>query len=114
MDLPDPRSSGSNNPGATNVLRLGGKKKGKLAAGLTLFGDILKGFIPVFLAQLITDKSTTIALVGLGAFVGHLYPVFFWLQRWQGCCDCRRRVFCNQQLCVIDVAGDLAGCRICL
>jgi len=84
MDLPDPRSSGSNNPGATNVLRLGGKKKGKLAAGLTLFGDILKGFIPVFLAQLITDKSTTIALVGLGAFVGHLYPVFFGFKGGKG------------------------------
>ena len=48
MGLPDPRTEGSNNPGATNVLRIGGKK----AAAITLFGDSLKGFIPVFLAYL--------------------------------------------------------------
>jgi len=84
MGLPDPRTSGSKNPGATNVLRLGGKKKGKLAAGLTLLGDILKGFIPVFIAQLITENSLTIALVGLAAFLGHLYPVFFGFKGGKG------------------------------
>jgi len=84
MGLPDPRTSGSKNPGATNVLRLGGKKKGKLAAGLTLLGDILKGFIPIFIAQLITENSLTIALVGLAAFLGHLYPVFFGFKGGKG------------------------------
>ena len=49
MGLPDPRTEGSNNPGATNVLRIGGKK----AAAITLFGDSLKGFIPVLVANLL-------------------------------------------------------------
>jgi len=73
MNLPDPRSSGSHNPGATNVLRLGGKK----AAAITLLGDMLKGLIPVLIARMLTDSSVTIALVGIAAFLGHLYPVFF-------------------------------------
>ena len=53
MNLPDPRSSGSHNPGATNVLRLGGKK----AAAITLLGDMLKGLIPVLIARMLTDSS---------------------------------------------------------
>ena len=73
MGLPDPRTTGSNNPGATNVLRSGGKK----AAGITLFGDMLKGLVPVLIARAITDDATAIAAAGLGAFLGHLYPVFF-------------------------------------
>lgn len=73
MGLPDPRSSGSNNPGATNVLRLGGKK----AAAITLAGDILKGLVPVLLARMLTANSITLALVGLAAFLGHLYPIYF-------------------------------------
>ncbi len=73
MALPDPRASGSRNPGATNVLRLGGAK----AAALTLIGDILKGFIPVAVAGALSDDSVVIALVGAGTFLGHLYPAFF-------------------------------------
>ncbi|NKB63057.1 MAG: glycerol-3-phosphate 1-O-acyltransferase PlsY [Gammaproteobacteria bacterium] len=73
MGLPDPRSSGSNNPGTTNVLRLGGKK----AAILTLFGDVIKGVIPVVLAKLLTGSPIIIAMAGLAAFLGHLYPIFF-------------------------------------
>lgn len=80
LRLPDPRSTGSNNPGATNVLRLGGKK----AAFITLFGDMLKGLLPVLLAASITDSSTAIAAAGLGAFLGHLYPVFFGFQGGKG------------------------------
>ena len=80
MSLPDPRSSGSNNPGATNVLRLGGKK----AAAITLIGDLLKGLIPMLIAKALTDNSITIALVGLGAFLGHLYPVFFGFKGGKG------------------------------
>ena len=73
MGLPDPRESGSNNPGATNVLRLGGTK----AAVITLIGDLLKGLIPVVVCQFLTSNPLTIALVGLAAFLGHLYPLFF-------------------------------------
>ena len=73
MALPDPRASGSKNPGATNVLRIGGKK----AAVITLAGDALKGLIPVLVAGALSDHSVVIALAGAGAFLGHLYPVFF-------------------------------------
>ncbi len=73
MGLPDPRSSGSNNPGATNVLRIGSKK----AAVIALAGDALKGLIPVLVASAFSDDSVVIALAGAGAFLGHLYPIFF-------------------------------------
>jgi glycerol-3-phosphate acyltransferase PlsY len=74
MRLPDPRSYGSKNPGATNVLRTGSK----LAAVLTLVGDAAKGGVAVWLASYFTDQ---LAAVGLAAFLGHLYPVF---HRFQG------------------------------
>ena len=73
MGLPDPRTQGSNNPGATNVLRIGGRK----AAAITLFGDMLKGFIPVAAAHFLTTSDLIFALTALAAFLGHLYPVFF-------------------------------------
>lgn len=73
LGLPDPRGEGSGNPGATNVLRIGGR----LPAALTLAGDFLKGTIPVLIARALTNDPIAIALVGLAAFVGHLYPVFF-------------------------------------
>lgn len=73
MGLPDPRAEGSGNPGATNVLRLGGKK----AAAATLVFDIFKGFVPVAVAALISDSGWIVALTGFGAFLGHLWPVFF-------------------------------------
>ena len=73
MGLPDPRTQGSNNPGATNVLRLGGKK----AAAITLFGDAFKGMLPVGMAQLMGMPTHILALTALAAFAGHLYPVFF-------------------------------------
>lgn len=71
--LSDPRVSGSGNPGATNVMRLHGKK----AAILTLTGDVLKGVIPILLAKAIGSCELIIALCGLAAFLGHLYPIFF-------------------------------------
>lgn len=71
--LPDPRSQGSGNPGATNVLRFGGKKM----AALVLLGDILKGVIPVILARLLASDDLYLAAVMLAAFLGHLYPLFF-------------------------------------
>lgn len=73
MGLEDPRTSGSGNPGATNVLRLGGK----LPAALTLLGDGLKGFLPVLITSLLVSHPPTIALAAIAAFAGHLYPVFF-------------------------------------
>jgi acyl phosphate:glycerol-3-phosphate acyltransferase len=73
MRLPDPRTHGSKNPGATNVLRLGGKR----AAVMTLLGDVLKGWVPVMVAQWYAFDALGIALVALAAFLGHLFPLFF-------------------------------------
>ena len=73
LSLPDPRLQGSKNPGATNVLRIGGKK----AAALTLVGDALKGVIPVALARFLGFDDLALAITALLAFLGHLYPVFF-------------------------------------
>ena len=77
MGLKDPRSYGSGNPGATNVLRSGSKP----AAIATLLLDALKGFVPVLLVRLYGARygldEGTLALVGFAAFVGHLWPVFF-------------------------------------
>ena len=69
----DPREGGSGNPGATNVLRLSGRR----AAALTLAGDVLKGLVPVLAARAAELSPGMVALVGLAAFLGHLYPVFF-------------------------------------
>ncbi|EKF74626.1 hypothetical protein A11A3_07398 [Alcanivorax hongdengensis A-11-3] len=77
---PDPRTLGSNNPGATNVLRIGGKP----AAALTLAGDVLKGVIPVLVAHALHMGPFIAALVGLFAFLGHLFPVFFQFQGGKG------------------------------
>ncbi|MDB6096064.1 MAG: plsY [Francisellaceae bacterium] len=71
--LPDPRSAGSNNPGATNVLRIAGKK----VAALTLFGDGLKGAIAIILAKSLNLNVYIISLIMLAVFLGHLYPLFF-------------------------------------
>jgi glycerol-3-phosphate acyltransferase PlsY len=80
MGLADPREQGSGNPGATNVMRIGGKK----AAGITLLGDMLKGFFPVYLANVLGMSPLLQALVGLAAFLGHLYPVFFGFKGGKG------------------------------
>lgn len=81
MGLPDPRSEGSGNPGATNVLRLGGKK----AAFITLLGDMLKGFIPAFIGHYVVKQGDIgLALIGLAAFAGHLLPVFFGFKGGKG------------------------------
>lgn len=80
LGLPDPRGEGSGNPGATNVLRIGGR----LAAALTLVGDFLKGTIPVLIARAIGGDMAVIALAGLAAFLGHLYPIFFGFRGGKG------------------------------
>ncbi|MBE2244699.1 MAG: glycerol-3-phosphate 1-O-acyltransferase PlsY [Burkholderiaceae bacterium] len=77
MGLADPRSYGSRNPGATNVLRTGNKR----AAGVTLALDALKGYLPVFAVAVWGPRwglgEGTLAMAGFAAFVGHLWPVFF-------------------------------------
>jgi len=78
--LPDPRSQGSGNPGATNVLRFGGKK---LAATVLLL-DIVKGILPVVLAILLGLDETWVAATALAAFLGHLFPVFFQFKGGKG------------------------------
>lgn len=80
MGLPDPREQGSGNPGATNVMRIGGKK----AAGITLLGDSLKGLIPVYAANALGLPTELVAATGLAAFIGHLYPVFFGFKGGKG------------------------------
>ena len=84
MGLSDPRSYGSKNPGATNVLRSGNKA----AAVLTLLLDGVKGWLPVALVQwqgaALGLDDVAVALLGLAAFLGHLYPVFFRFQGGKG------------------------------
>lgn len=80
MGLEDPRKTGSHNPGATNVLRHGGKK----AAIITLIGDMLKGLIPVLIAKLFNVDALTLALVGLFSFLGHLFPIYYGFRGGKG------------------------------
>lgn len=84
MGLSDPRTFGSKNPGATNVLRSGSKA----AAIVTLLLDALKGLVPVLLVKAYGKpygmEEGTMAMVGLAAFLGHLYPVFFRFQGGKG------------------------------
>lgn len=78
--LADPRSYGSGNPGATNVLRSGNKA----AAILTLLFDALKGYVPVIAAWQLGLPELVVTAVGLGAFIGHLWPVFFRFEGGKG------------------------------
>ncbi|AMO24018.1 glycerol-3-phosphate 1-O-acyltransferase PlsY [Ramlibacter solisilvae] len=84
MGLSDPRTFGSKNPGATNVLRSGSKA----AAIVTLLLDAFKGLVPVLLVKFFGPpyglQEGTLAMVGLAAFLGHLYPVFFRFQGGKG------------------------------
>lgn len=80
MGLPDPRTQGSKNPGATNVLRVGGKTP----AAITLAGDSLKGLIPMLLGHLLGVTPLVLAGIGLAAFIGHLFPVFFGFRGGKG------------------------------
>lgn len=73
LNLPDPRTEGSGNPGTTNVLRVSGKK----VAVLVLICDVLKGFIPVMFATIFGFGPFALAFILLAAVVGHMYPMFF-------------------------------------
>lgn len=80
MGLRDPREVGSKNPGATNILRYGGKA----AAAATLAGDVLKGVIAVLVARWLSQDPAVVALAMLASFLGHLYPVFFGFKGGKG------------------------------
>lgn len=78
--LPDPREQGSGNPGATNVLRIGGR----LAALAVLLFDIIKGMLPVWLAYLLKLPPLYLGLTAIAACLGHIYPVFFHFRGGKG------------------------------
>lgn len=78
--LPDPRTVGSGNPGATNVLRSGKK----LAAALTLIGDTAKGWLAVWLAMHYALDAWLICLIALAVFIGHLYPLYYGFKGGKG------------------------------
>ena len=80
MGFEDPRSEGSKNPGATNVLRIAGKK----AAFFTLLGDFLKGLIPVLLAHWLGAGQLVLALTAFAAFCGHCFPLYFGFKGGKG------------------------------
>lgn len=80
MGFTDPRTDGSNNPGATNVLRIAGKK----AAFFTLTGDCLKGLIPVLIAHWLVDDHLIVALAGFCAFLGHCFSIYFGFKGGKG------------------------------
>lgn len=80
FDLPDPRTQGSKNPGATNVLRLAGKKY----AAIVLAGDMLKGVFPLVFAHLLGSGPTILAYTCLAAVLGHVYPIFFQFKGGKG------------------------------
>lgn len=80
MGLPSPYTVGSGNPGATNMMRIGGKK----AAALTLFFDALKGLVPVLIANLLGLNIFEIGVVALVAVMGHIYPLYFGFRGGKG------------------------------
>ena len=73
LKLPDPRTRGSRNPGATNVAR----ECGKWPATLTLFGDVAKAVMPMLLVRVAGFSEITVGLVGFATFMGHLYPLYY-------------------------------------
>jgi len=78
--LPDPRTTGSKNPGATNVLRMAGKGK----AAMVLLGDMLKGLLPVLLARLLHVPDFWVGIIGLSAVLGHVFPLFYGFKGGKG------------------------------
>jgi len=80
LSLPDPRTVGSKNPGATNVLRYGGKQ----AAILTLLGDSLKGLIPVSIGHFLGLSYEWLVLIAIAAFMGHLFSLYYGFKGGKG------------------------------
>jgi len=80
MGKVDPRTVGSKNPGATNVLRHAGKK----AAFFTLLGDVLKGLVPVLTGHAMGLEWLWLGLIGIAAFLGHIYPIYYGFKGGKG------------------------------
>lgn len=80
LGFPDPREEGSSNPGTTNVLRIAGKGP----AALTLLGDVLKCVVPVLIGHQLNLSWMALGFVGLAAFIGHLFPIFFKFEGGKG------------------------------
>lgn len=80
LSLPDPRHHGSLNPGTTNVYRMAGKR----AAAFTLLGDMLKGFIPVYIASQFEFTLAQLGWIATAAVLGHLWPIFFHFRGGKG------------------------------
>ena len=80
FNLPDPRTIGSKNPGATNVMRSGNKK----AAIFTLLGDLLKAILVLAIAEYLGFNDLTIVCVALAVLIGHIYPIFYKFQGGKG------------------------------
>lgn len=80
MGLPDPRTQGSGNPGATNVARIGGKKLGVVV----LIIDTIKGVLPVLIAKSLGISAEGLSGIALAVFLGHLYPIFFHFRGGKG------------------------------
>ncbi len=99
--LADPRTYGSGNPGATNVLRSGNRK----AALFTLMGDALKGTLAVVVARQMGMDDTTIALVALAVFLGHLYPIFLGFKGGKGVATAAGVLFALDPILGAAVAG---------
>jgi len=99
--LADPRSYGSGNPGATNVLRSGNKK----AALVTLIGDALKGWAAVYVARQLGFSDTVLGLVALAVFFGHLFPVFLKFKGGKGVATAAGVLFALDPLLGLAVAG---------
>ncbi|MGL4613351.1 glycerol-3-phosphate 1-O-acyltransferase PlsY [Shewanella sp.] len=78
--LPDPRTQGSGNPGATNVLRIGGAS----SAAMVLFFDMLKGALPTYLAYLMGINAISLGIIAIAACLGHIYPLFFGFKGGKG------------------------------
>ena len=112
--LADPRSYGSKNPGATNVLRSGNKK----AAALTLLGDLFKGWLAVFIAQIFMERGLfgegVVALVALAVFFGHLYPVFLGFKGGKGVATAAGVLFALDPWLGLSVLGTWLGVAVVL
>ncbi|OCQ52304.1 putative glycerol-3-phosphate acyltransferase [Photorhabdus australis subsp. thailandensis] len=80
VGLPDPRQHGSGNPGATNVLRIGGRS----TAAIVLIFDVLKGMIPVWLAYQLNVSPFYLGITAIAACLGHIYPIFFHFKGGKG------------------------------
>ena len=104
VGLPDPRTQGSKNPGATNVLRFGGKK---IAAFVLIF-DGLKGAIPVIIANYFGLSLFELTFILLFAFLGHVFPLYLWLQRRERRCNLSWRIDRVKFFCRINFFNYLA------